>query len=62
MSDRKIDGGKAQHDSAKPAAFTAQELAWYGEAYERAFIEKLKIDNQLSALAAKLKPKTSILH
>lgn len=63
MSGRKIDEhGKARQDSTRPKPFSDRELEWYGEAYERAYLEKLKIDDALAALAAKLQPKKTILH
>ena len=63
MSGRKSDdGGKAQADDRRPKPFSDRELDWYGEAYERAYVEKLKIDDALAALAAKLQPKKTILH
>ena len=38
------------------------DLEWYGEAYERLYIQKLQIDVNLKALAEKLAPKKTILH
>ena len=56
------DGGKAQADARRPKPFSDRELDWYCEAYERAYVEKLKIDDALATLAAKLQPKKTILH
>jgi len=63
MSVRKSDeSDKARAESGKQKPFTERELEWYGEAYERAYVEYLKIDDALAALAAKLQPKKTILH
>ncbi len=63
MSSRKSDdSGQAHHESGRPKPFTDRDLEWYGEAYERAYMEKLKIDDKLQALMAKLQPKKVIMH
>ena len=63
MSGSKSDeSGKAQADARRPKPFSDRELDWYGEAYKRAYLEKLKIDDALATLAAKLQPRKTILH
>ena len=63
MSSRKSDDRDQQpQEHRRPQSFTSRELDWYGEAYERAYIEKLKIDDALATLAAKLQPKKTVLH
>ena len=42
--------------------FGQAALEWYGEAYERLYIQKLQMDEQLKALAAKLAPKQTTIH
>jgi len=42
--------------------FRHADLEWYGEAYEQLYIQKLKMDEQLKALAAKLTPKQTTVH
>jgi len=42
--------------------FKPHDLEWYGAAYERLYLEKLQIDQNLRDLAAKLKPNNPIMH
>ena len=58
QSDDKTSADQEPHEGP----FRREELEWYGEAYERAYVAKLEIDEKLKELAAKLQPKVAIIH
>lgn len=62
MTRKSEDCGPVSQDPQDDLKFRPADLAWYGEAYERLYIQKLQIDDQLKALAEKLAPKPTILH
>ena len=56
------DCGPVCQDPQDDLKFGHADLEWYGQAYERLYIQKLQMDEQLKTLAAKLAPKQTILH